>query len=54
MLFSAPPAPRQFTWFTNNNAIMVDARKGVKSLTWPAHPFDSTNYKLNTTGKPIS
>ena len=47
MLFSAP---RPVTWFTNREPIMVDARKDVKTLTWPAHPFDPTNYTLNTTG----
>ena len=51
MLFSAPLA---VTWFTNNNPIMVDARKDVKTLTWPAHPFNKTKYDSNVTGKPIS
>eukprot|EP00731_Ephydatia_muelleri_P021862 Em0014g453a len=44
-----PTAPASFTLFTNNIPIMVDARVNTKTLTWPADPFDSAHFDLNTT-----
>ncbi|KAL5475278.1 hypothetical protein EMCRGX_G027359 [Ephydatia muelleri] len=44
-----PTAPASFTLLTKNIPIMVDARANTKTLTWPADPFDSAHFDLNTT-----
>ena len=47
--YAVLPAP--VTLLANNYPIMVDARPNIKTLTWPADPFDLAHFDYNTTGE---
>ncbi|KAL5475274.1 hypothetical protein EMCRGX_G027354 [Ephydatia muelleri] len=44
-----PILPAPVTLLANNIPIMVDARANMKTLTWPADPFDLAHFDSNTT-----
>eukprot|EP00731_Ephydatia_muelleri_P021857 Em0014g448a len=44
-----PILPAPVTLLANNYPIMVDARPNIKTLTWPADPFDLAHFDSNTT-----